>query len=225
MSEPITLVFDLDGTLVDTAPDLIAAANHILRAEDLEAVAPHQIRDQISFGARAMIAKGLAIRQAERTPVEVDQLLAKFLLHYEANIAVHSRPFPLVVELLRSYRAQGYRLAVCTNKREGLSRKLLHELDMLSLVDAIAGRDTFSVHKPHPEHLLGAIRLAGGSAARSVMVGDSDTDISTARAAGIPCIGVTFGYTDVPVTELGATATIDHYQAFDATLQGVLAAR
>jgi phosphoglycolate phosphatase len=222
MYENLTLVFDLDGTLVDTAPDLIGAANHVLTAEGLDPVEPHQIREQISFGARAMIVKGLELRQASRTPAEVDALLARFLSHYEANIAVHSRPFPHVVDVLRDYRARGCRLAVCTNKREGLSRILLSQLEMLHLFDGLAGRDTFAVSKPHPDHLTGAIRLAGGDAHRAVMVGDSDTDISTARAAGVPSIAVTFGYTDVPAAQLGADEVIEDYRAFDAALNRVL---
>jgi phosphoglycolate phosphatase len=222
---PPTLVFDLDGTLVDTAPDLIAAANHVLQAEGLATVAAEEVRDQISFGARAMIAKGLAIRRAARTTGEVDRLLVDFLAHYEANIARHSRPFPHVLDVLRAARDRGSRLAVCTNKREGLSRLLLGELGMLDLFDAVAGRDTFAVHKPHPEHLLGAIRLAGGDAAHAIMVGDSDTDISTARAANVPSIAVTFGYTDVPVTRLNPTAVIDHYRDFEGAMMRVLEMR
>lgn len=225
MFETLTLAFDLDGTLVDTAPDLIAAANHVLVSQALAPVAAEDIRDQISFGARAMITKALGLRRTERSVVEVDALLAVFLKHYEANIAVHSRPFPHVVELLAAYRRRGCRLAVCTNKREGLSRLLLGELGMLELFDAVAGRDTFPVHKPDPDHLLGAIRLAGGARAHAVMVGDSDTDIATARAASVPSIAVTFGYTDVPVHDLGPAAIIDDYRQFDATLAQVLAER
>ena len=221
MASPI-VVFDLDGTLVDTAPDLIGAANHVFAAEGLDPVAAHEIRDQISFGARAMIVKGLELRSAARSTTDVDRLLARFLTHYEANIAVNSRPFPHVVDTLRHYRTRGCRLAVCTNKREGLSRTLLTKLDMLHLFDGLAGRDTFAVSKPHPDHLTGAIRLAGGVSHRAIMVGDSDTDISTARAAGVPSIAVTFGYTDVPAAKLGANEVIEDYRAFDAALLRVL---
>lgn len=222
MLDGCTIAFDLDGTLVETAPDLVAAANHVLAAEGLAPVAAATIRDEISFGARAMIEKGLKVNGAIRSVTQVDRLLADFLAHYEANIAVHSRPFPHVVDLLASCRARGSRLVVCTNKREHLSRVLLRELAMLDMFDAIAGRDTFAVCKPHPEHLLGAIRLAGGNRARAVMVGDSHTDIATARAAGIPAVAVTFGYTDVHATKLGADAVIDSYRQFDAALSGIL---
>ncbi len=215
MLQGYTLAFDLDGTLVDTAPDLIAATNHVLVGHGLEAVPPHLIQSEISFGARALIVKGLDICRAHRSSDEIDELLRQFLVYYEANIAVHSRPFEDVVAVLERYKARGCRLVVCTNKRAMLSEQLLATLNMRSYFAAVAGRDTFAVCKPHPDHLRGAIAMAGGDPARAIMVGDSDTDISTARAAGIPSIAVTFGYTDVPVTELGATEVISHYNLFD----------
>jgi phosphoglycolate phosphatase len=224
MFENLTIAFDLDGTLVETAPDLIAAANHVLRAEGLEPVAPAAIRDQISFGARAMIVKALEVRNAPRSASEIDRLLADFLVHYEENIAVHSHAFPHVHGVLQTYRGHGCKLVVCTNKREHHSRMLLSALGMLDMFDGLAGRDTFAVCKPHPDHLRGVIKMAGGDPARAVMVGDSDTDISTARACGLPSIAVSFGYTDVPAARLGASAVIDDYRAFDAALRSVLAA-
>ncbi len=223
MFNGLTLVFDLDGTLVDTAPDLIRATNHVLAAEGLAPVDGPLIRPMISFGARRMIMKALEIRGAERTSPEIDEMLARFLGYYADNIAVDSRAFPQVQQVLERYRASGCKLAVCTNKLEQLSRRLLAALDVLPLFDAVAGRDTFAVCKPHPDHLTGAIKLAGGDPARAVMVGDSDTDISTARAAGIPCIAVSFGYTDRPVSELGATEVIGHFDQFEAALARIRA--
>lgn len=214
----LTLVFDLDGTLVDTAPDLISSVNHILAGQGLEPVPADLIRAEISFGARRMLKKGLEHRSALGSEAELDRLLDRFLDHYADNIAVASRPFPDLVPLLEDYRRAGMRLAVCTNKREALSVALLSELGIERLFAAIAGRDTFAVSKPHPDHLLGAVRMAGGNPARAVMVGDSATDINTARAAGIPVIGVSFGYTDVPVRQLGADAVIDHYRELPAAL-------
>lgn len=224
MLHGLTIAFDLDGTLVETAPDLIAAANHVFQREGLETVAPHVIRDQISFGARAMIVKGIEHQSARRTAAGIDELLTHFLTHYEANIAVHSRPFPDVLAVLENCRSRGARLVVCTNKRAHLSEELLTALDMRQYFEAIAGRDTFAVCKPHPDHLLGAIGMAGGNPACAIMVGDSDTDISTARAAGIPSIAVTFGYTDVPAIDLGANEVIEHYHQFDGALTRITAA-
>ncbi len=222
MFNGLTLAFDLDGTMVETAPDLIGATNFVLQTEGLSPVDGTMIRPEISFGARRMITRGLELHGAVRTEREIDNLLQQFLDYYAANIAVESRAFPGLLRVLAHYKAQGCKLTVCTNKREGLSRQLLAQLDLLPLFDAIAGRDTFAVCKPHPDHLIGAVRLAGGDPSRAVMIGDSDTDISTARAAGIPSIGVTFGYTDVPISELGASEIIDHFDEFDAALARIL---
>jgi phosphoglycolate phosphatase len=221
--QDVTLVFDLDGTLVDTAPDLIGAANHVLGLHGLSAVDPAKLRPEISFGARKMIVRALAAHGRTLPDPEIDSLLAAFLTFYAANIANESRPFPGLIDMLRQHKAAGAKLAVCTNKIERLSRALLMQLDMLDLFVVVAGRDTFPVCKPHPDHLMGAIRLAGGDPARAIMVGDSDTDISTARAAGVPCIAVDFGYTDVPVHELNPTAVISHYREFPAAVARILA--
>jgi phosphoglycolate phosphatase len=207
----LTIAFDLDGTLVETAPDLIRATNHVLGIAGLEPVEPVAIRPSISFGGRAMIVRALEIRGARLAEAEVDRLLDIFLQHYADNIAVESHAFPGLETALDQLAGQGARLAVCTNKREGLSRQLLEALGLVSRFAAIAGRDTFSVYKPHPDHLTGAIRLAGGDPKLAVMIGDSDTDIRTARAAGVPVIGVPFGYTDTPIEQLGPDAVIPHY--------------
>ena len=218
-----TLVFDLDGTLVDTAPDLIRTLNHIM---DMAGCAPQPVEDMlpfISFGARRMIVEGLAAAQSPCKDDEVDRLLGIFLEHYAENVAVESQPFPGVIGILESARSAGAKLAVCTNKREDLSNKLLAELDMNRLFHAVAGRDTFPVCKPDPAHLTGAVRMAGGTDRRIVMVGDSATDVNTAKAAGVPSIAVSFGYTDIPAHELGADAVIDDYAAFPHALEGLLA--
>ncbi len=207
----LTIVFDLDGTLVETAPDLIHATNHVLARVGLEPVEPASIRPSISFGGRAMIVRALEVRNASLTEGEIDGLLEHFLAHYAANIAVESHAFPGLEAALDRLAADGARLAVCTNKREGMSRLLLETLGLADRFAAVAGRDTFPVHKPHPDHLTGAIRLAGGDPRLAVMIGDSDTDLKTARAAGVPVIGVPFGYTDVPMHDLGPDALVEHY--------------
>lgn len=234
----LTVVFDLDGILVDTAPDLVAATNHALAGIDLPPVAAHILRPWISFGARRMIVEALAVSQAHKPEAkvdwpeakvdwpeaEVDRLLAQFIAYYEVNIARESRPYPGVVEAAHSLRAAGAILAVCTNKRESLSRNLLDALDLAPLFSALAGRDTFPVHKPHPDHLTGAIRLAGGSVDRAVMVGDSDVDIATAKAAGIPVVAVSFGYTQEPVTAFSPDRIIHHYDHLVAAVADLHAA-
>jgi phosphoglycolate phosphatase len=207
-----TLVFDLDGTLVDTAPDLIGATNHALGDVGLAPVPGGALKPWIGFGARRMIVEALRIEGRELPEPEVDRLLDAFLAHYEANIARESRPFEGVPGMIEACRRDGARIALCTNKRESLSRALLDALGLSHLFDGLAGRDTFPVSKPHPDHLLGAIRLAGGDARRAVMIGDSRVDIDTARAAGVPVIGCTFGYSETPVHELGPDAVMGHYR-------------
>jgi phosphoglycolate phosphatase len=219
--QDLTIVFDLDGTLVETAPDLVRATNHVLGLIGLEEVEAALLRPHISFGSRAMIE--YALRLHDRTPesAETDRLQTAFLAHYEANIAAESHAYPGLEEALVALGERGARLAVCTNKQERPSRELLSALGLIDRFGAIAGRDTFAVHKPHPEHLWGAIRLAGGDPQRAVMIGDSATDIQTARAAGLPVIAVPFGYTDVPVHDLGPDAVIEHYRDLLDTIERV----
>ena len=214
---PITVVFDLDGTLIDTAPDLINACNHVLREAGVAAVPDAILRPHISFGSRSMIVEGLAHHGRAMPAADIDRMWAAFLDYYARNIAVDSRPYPHVLDVLDDLARSGARLAVCTNKVETLSRKLLSALGMAERFDAICGRDTFAVCKPDPGHLLGTITAAGGDSQRALMVGDSDTDVSTARAAGIPIIGLTFGYTDVPMAELQPDALLENYAAFQDT--------
>ncbi|MEW5964350.1 MAG: phosphoglycolate phosphatase [Pseudomonadota bacterium] len=220
----VTLVFDLDGTLVDTAPDLVGAANHVLAGLALAPLSAAELRPWISFGARRMIVEALALRGERREETTIDTMLARFLDHYVDNIAAESRPFPGAVGALDRCLARGATLAVCTNKRHALAVKLLDALALTTRFGAIAGRDTFPVSKPHPDHLSGAVKLAGGNLARSVLVGDSAVDVATARAAGVPFVGVSFGYTDTPMHALGPDAIIDHFDQLDDALSRLLAA-
>ena len=218
-----TIVFDLDGTIVDTAPDLLSATNHALGLVGLEPVTIEELHPFIGRGSKAMIEAGLGFRGHSVSKAESLRLHDAFLTFYADNVAVGSRPFEGVPELLDQLLASGARLAVCTNKYEALSKLLLTQLKLADRFKAIAGRDTFAVCKPDPGHLTGAIAMAGGRADRAVMVGDSETDIATAVAANIPSIGVTFGYTLRPVRELGPDAVIDHFREFPAALAKILA--
>jgi phosphoglycolate phosphatase len=222
-----TIVFDLDGTLVDTAPDLAAATNHALGLIGLQPVTVAELHPFIGHGSFAMIEAGLRFRRASVGREELNRLHEHFLAFYADNIAVGSRPFEGIPELLDHLLASSARLAVCTNKLESLSEALLQALGLAARFGAIAGGDTFAVRKPAAGHLTGVIDLAGGRADRAVMVGDSEVDFATAAAAGVPAIGVTFGYTPRPVrelaAELGVGAVIDHYREFMPALERVLA--
>ena len=217
-----TIVFDLDGTLVDTAPDLSAATNHALGLVGLAPITIAQLHPFIGHGSKAMIDAGFRLHNVVPSADELTRLHDRFLEFYADNVAVGSRPFEGVPELLDTLLAAGARLAVCTNKVERLSKLLLRELILESKFAAIAGRDTFAMFKPAPGHLLGTIELVGGRPDKAVMVGDSEVDIATAAAANVPSIGVTFGYTPRPVAEFGPDAVIDHYREFPAALEKVL---
>lgn len=221
----LTVVFDLDGTLVDTAPDLVGATNHALADVGLPAVPSSMLRPWISFGARRMIVEALAHSNVPLSDREVDRLLGLFLGYYEENIARESRPFPGAVAAVSALRDEGATLAICTNKRESLTLSLLRALDLHRLFDGIAGRDTFPVSKPHPDHLLGAIRLAGGDPNQALMVGDSDVDIRTAQAARVPVVAVSFGYTEAPVAQFNPDRVIDHYDALIPAIRDLHAVR
>lgn len=217
--QDLTLVFDLDGTLVDTAPDLIASTNHVLEHLGLPLVDAETLRPLVGHGARYMIEKAVGAPAATMTAGERDALLDRYLDYYGRHIADKSRPFDGVVPLLEKFRANGAKLAVCTNKNERLSKQLLDALDLTRYFDAIAGRDTLPEAKPHPNALLGTIALAGGDQARAIMIGDSGIDVATAKAAGVPVIGVSFGYTDRPVREFGPDVIIDHYRELETAIE------
>jgi len=197
-----TIVFDLDGTLVDTAPDLIGALNLILDQEGLPALPFDTARNLIGGGARTMIQRALAAAGLMRTPIELDRLYGVFVAHYAEHIAERSRPFPQLKATLARLADTGHRLAVCTNKLEWLSKRLLETLQLAEPFAAICGQDTFGVQKPDPEVFRRTVLRAGGEPDRAIMVGDSRTDVSTARNANVPVIAVDFGYSDVPITTL-----------------------
>lgn len=205
------VVFDLDGTLVDTAPDLIDTLNGLLVREGITAVPFDEARRFIGGGARLLIERGLAAQGRDCGSAAIDRLYAVYVDAYAERIADLSRPFPGVIDALDALDGAGCRFAVCTNKLERLSRKLLDALGLAGRFRAICGQDTFAVMKPDPQALLGTIAAAGGDPARTVMVGDSGTDILTARASGVPVVAVDFGYTEVPIASLGPDRVIGHY--------------
>lgn len=223
MTQASTLVFDLDGTLIDTAPDLVRATNHVLASLDLPAVSIDELKNWVGFGARRMIVAGLT-HNAKRLPEpEIDRLLEDFLTFYASNIAIDSKPFPGAVAALERFASKGTTLAICTNKSEALAKQLMQELGLTDHFRVIAGRDTYPVQKPDPGHLTATIKDAGGAVDRAVMVGDSLTDIATAKAAKIPVVGVTHGYSDRPIADLGADALISHFDDLDCAIAGMSA--
>lgn len=216
------VVFDLDGTLADTALDLVSTLNVILQQEGLEPLPLDDARDLIGAGARALISRGFHVRHKPLTPEKLDTLFLAFLDHYGKNLVAHTKLYPGVVEALDTLAAQGYTLAVCTNKMQDHSKQLLDALGILDRFAALAGRNTYPMFKPDPRHLTLVIADAKGDPRRAALVGDSKTDVDTARAADIPVIGVDFGYTEIPMNVLMPDRLISHFDALVPAVQAVI---
>jgi phosphoglycolate phosphatase len=217
-----TLAFDLDGTLVDTAPDLIGVLNLMLAQRGLPSVPLSSARHLVGGGALYLLEHGFTEAGAVYDPAESDVLLQRFIALYLGRIADESRVFDGVAAALDGFKAQGAKLVVCTNKPTDLSVALLKAVGLLDRFDAVAGPDVVSKRKPDAAHLIEAIRMAGGDPARALMVGDSAADYDSARAAGVPVVLTTFGYTEVPVQTLGADALIDAYAELPAVVRRLL---
>ncbi|WGD49309.1 HAD-IA family hydrolase [Bradyrhizobium sp. CB1650] len=217
-----TIVFDLDGTLVDTAPDLINALNHVLDREGLPPVPVQSARNMIGAGARKLIERGLEAEGRNVSVEEMNRLTADFIAYYADHIADESRPFEGLETALDDLAERGHTLAVCTNKLEWLSKRLLDKLGLSGRFAAICGADTFGVQKPDPTILRETVARAGGQLAASIMVGDAGTDVGVARRAGVPVIGVSFGYTDVPIVELKPDRLIHHMRDLPAAASSLI---
>jgi phosphoglycolate phosphatase len=205
------LVFDLDGTLVDTAPDLMHATNHVLATLKRRAITMDEVRSFVGHGAKALITRGC---EATGEPVDqraIETLYQEFIIYYASNIAVGSRPFPGLVNFLNHCHSENIKLAVCTNKLESLSIRLLDALGLSHHFGAIVGPDTIGVAKPDPRPFHEAVKRLGVRHPKAIMIGDSETDILTARNAHVPVIAVPFGYTPKPVIDYGPDAHVTHY--------------
>lgn len=208
-----TIAFDLDGTLVDTAPDLIGTVNHLLVAEGLAPLPVEQARPFIGHGARPLIQRGFEAAGRHLHPTHLQHLFEKFIPHYLGRIADESRPFPGCEAALDALAAEGAKLVVCTNKPTNLSVALLEALDLASRFGAIVGPDAAGCAKPDPDHLRWAVGAAGGTMDRVVLVGDSSTDAGAARNAGAGLVIVSFGYTDIAPADLGGDELIHSFDA------------
>jgi phosphoglycolate phosphatase len=217
-----TVVFDLDGTLVDTAPDLINALNYILVREGMPPVPLHSARTMIGAGVRRLIERGLELDGRTVEPEDITRLTNDFIDYYAAHIADASRPFEGLEGALDDLAARGYRFAVCTNKLEWLSKLLLDRLGLSARFSAICGADTFGVSKPDPAILRQTVMRAGGELSSTVMVGDAGPDIGVARRAGVPVIGVEFGYTEVPIAELKPDLLINHMKRLPEAVERLM---
>jgi phosphoglycolate phosphatase len=221
-----TVAFDLDGTLVDTAQDIVAALNFALAAEGCAALPFEEGRLLIGGGVRRLIERGLTAAGLEASPERLTGAFDAFLVRYSAHLADESRPYRGVIEALTTLRAEGLRLCVCTNKYTDLAVDLLERLDLSRFFDAVTGPQGAPAQKPDPRHLQAAIRAAGGEPGRAVMVGDAATDAGAARAAGVPLILMSYGYTDIPAAELKPDILLDRFEEVpDAVLRLLAACR
>lgn len=206
-----TIVFDLDGTLVDSAPDLVGTLNVILQEEGIAPLPLDEARPFIGHGARRLMERGFAA-QGHPVPTErMPDLFDRFIAHYNQHSTDETRPFPGAVRCLTELKAAGARLAICTNKLTDLSLPILQKLNLIDFFDAVIGADLAPAPKPDARHLTHTIKAAGGRIDHAVMVGDASTDAGAARAAKVPLVLVSFGYTEIPATELSPDILVDHF--------------
>jgi phosphoglycolate phosphatase len=217
----VVIVFDLDGTLVDTAPDLIGALNEVLLRQGLPEVAPESLRHAAGQGASALLKHGYSQASQSWPDDRSTSLIEQFLLHYVARISRESLPFDGLENALRALSRRGARFVVCTNKRTDFATILLTELGLIDWFEAVIGGDLPPAPKPDPQHVLLAIEAAGGMPSRAVMVGDSAADIQAACDAGIPSIAVKFGYCN-DVNGLKAHAIIDNFCDLEVAVTNLL---
>lgn len=217
-----TLVFDLDGTLVETAPDLHRATNEIMRSENLKEISLEKVRAFVGQGAQALIKRGAAVSNVEFSAEKLTALTHDFIDIYQSDIAKRSHLFDGVTASLDELEAHGAQFCVCTNKNTNLAKKLLSALSIDHRFKSIIGADSVANKKPHQDHYLHALRTAGGTLEKSIMVGDSHSDVGAARNAGVPVILVSFGYTDITPEDLAPDAIIDHFNELKSSLKSLL---
>lgn len=210
------LVFDLDGTLVDSLPDLTETLNAVLAEHGYPSLAPAEVAPMVGDGVPMLVERGFAARGGSAD--EAVAALPRYVAQYEARATRLTRPYPGVPDTLQALRRCGYRCAVCTNKLQHATLAVLAGLDLAGLFDGVAGGDRFSVRKPDPGHLLGLIRELGGAPERAAMIGDSENDAAVAHAAAVPLVLMRYGYARSDPATLGAAAVLDRFCELPAAL-------
>ncbi len=223
LAYPDAIVFDLDGTLLDTSIDLAGALNHCLGLSGLAPIAPERVKHLVGHGARALLGAGLAERHALSGNDAVERLVPEFMRYYAANIAHATLPYPHIVDVLEQLRRAGVALGVCTNKPIALSHQVLAATGLAGYFSAVIGGDSLPVRKPDPEPLLATCRLLGRTGS-AMMVGDSEVDIIAAKAAGMKVIAVSFGFGSDTLAACNPDALIDSYADFLPTMHRLMGA-
>ena len=216
---PLAILFDLDGTLVDTAPDLLASLNAVLTRVGHRPVVPRELRSMVGHGVKALFERAFKETGTAVSPEQLAHYSTEFLTHYRANIAHESRPYPHVRETLEALADTGAILGVCSNKPQELTDLLLAKLDLAWHFGAVYGGGRAKHNKPAADHVLELLDALKGTLGRAVMVGDSTVDVAAARAANIPVIVMSYGYTPVAAHEMGGDAVADDF----AALPGLIA--
>lgn len=224
LPEKATIIFDLDGTLVDSNRDLIPTLNIVTEPEGLPPIAFKDVGYIVGQGARMMIKRAFEFHERPLDEPTLDRLFQNFLAVYETRLTLETRPFENAVDVLDALIAQGWILGICTNKSERMAIKLIEELGLSDRFAAICGGDTFDFKKPDPQHIVETVLKADGDPLATIMVGDSKSDIYGAQRGDIPVIGVTFGYTDIPIEELKPTAIINHFNEFREAVEDIRSA-
>ncbi|MBT5185500.1 MAG: phosphoglycolate phosphatase [Kordiimonadaceae bacterium] len=222
-NKPSAVIFDLDGTLVDSALDLTATLNHILQKHGRDTIENSVVRHMIGEGARALIVKGFSHTGSLPTDAEIDIIFEDYLEYYLSHVSVETVMFKGIEKVLNELHAQNIPMAVCTNKNIQLTHALLNDMNIKHYFSAVTCGDSFEYKKPDPRHLYSTCKLMNVDPTRAIMVGDSASDVNAAIAANMPVIGVTFGYTAKPMQELGASAVIDHFNEFMLVLEKLTA--
>lgn len=213
-------IFDLDGTLVDSLPDLLRSLNQVLARHGRRVLAPAEVRMMVGDGVHKLVDRGFEAT-GEPAGAALDGLVDEFMGFYGGHTIDESRPFPGAEAVLARLAGDGWKLAVCTNKPYQASVEMLDGLGLAQYLAVITGGDSTPYKKPDPRHVLATVDALGATPAQTVFVGDSPNDAEAAKAAGLPLVLVTFGYTRVPVSELGADALVDDFADLPAALAGL----
>lgn len=215
------IIFDLDGTLADTAPDLIATLNHVIVPKGLKPAAIEMVGKVVGHGAKSMIALAYQLNGVALDDAMHDELFDQFLDHYKDNMANETRLFEHLTEAMDTLEKDGFDFSICTNKRIEMAIPLLDQLGVGNRFKAVTGGNSFAFKKPDGRHLQETVRQAGKALRDAIMIGDSSADINAAKDAGIPSVAVTFGYSDKPVSELGANEIIDSFEMLPAAIRAL----
>ena len=219
-----TVIYDLDGTLIDSAQDMRVAVSNVLADHGLPPVSDEDVRIFMGQGSKVTMGKAFAKNGKSLDDEALSAVTREFVRYYEADPISHTVAFDGVAEVVARFARLGLKQGVCTNKFEKPSRIILEHLKLMPPIGDVAGADTFPVRKPDPQHILLLVERMGGDPRRTVMIGDSIHDVEAAHRAGLPAVLVSWGYTARPASELGAEAVIDRFDALPEVL-GQLAAR